>query len=500
MLPYFTRAFGNPHSRQHARGWAAEDAVEAARRQVAALIGAPARDIIFTSGATEANNLAIKGAARRDPGRNEIVTCATEHKCVLEACRSLEREGFRLTVLPVTESGLIDLDQLAAALNARTALVSVMAVNNEIGVIQPIAEIARLVHQHGALFHTDAAQAAGKIALDVEAMNIDLMSISGHKLYAPMGIGALYVRRQPGPRLQPLFDGGGQERGLRSGTLPLPLCVGLGVACDIARDEMEEESERLVVLRDRLHEALRARLLDIHVNGDLAQRVAGNLNIAFPGVDAEDLMMEVKERGGVVGLGLHVGGDRAVLRASRARPSRRPGAGFACASASGVSRRKTRSSAPPRCWRTASSDCGRAGRYRGSQARARCVWIESACFPNILSEHDLFRKPVPTFRDHALTRQRLVAVLGRRVFLCHRLRQQFLLQRMQFVAHRFARGAFERAIALEDRAPVEASAGSRRRRRRLAGWSAPARGMPASALPPAARRGGRTCPFPCTRR
>jgi cysteine desulfurase len=295
MLPYFTRAFGNPHSRQHAHGWAAEDAVEAARRQVAALIGAPARDIIFVSGATEANNLAIKGMARRDPGRNEIVTCATEHKCVLEACRSLEREGFRLTVLPVTESGLINLDQLAAALNARTALVSVMAVNNEIGVIQPIAEIARLVHQHGALFHTDAAQAAGKIALDVEAMNIDLMSISGHKLYAPMGIGALYVHWQPGPRLQPLFDGGGQERGLRSGTLPLPLCVGLGAACEIAGAEMNEETTRLAVLRDRLLEVLRARLPDIRVNGDLAQRVAGNLNVAFLGIDAEDLMMEVKE-------------------------------------------------------------------------------------------------------------------------------------------------------------------------------------------------------------
>ncbi|MEJ2623034.1 MAG: aminotransferase class V-fold PLP-dependent enzyme [Pseudolabrys sp.] len=294
MLPYFTRAFGNPHSRQHAHGWAAEDAVEAARRQVAALIGAPARGVIFTSGATEANNLAIKGAARRDPRRIEIVTVSTEHKCVLEACRSLEREGFRITVLPVRDSGLVDLDQLAGALSARTALVSVMAVNNEIGVIQPVAEIGRLARDHGALFHTDAAQAAGKIALDVEAMNIDLMSISGHKLYAPMGIGALYVRRQPGPRLRPLFDGGGQERGLRSGTLPLPLCVGFGVACDIARDEIEEESVRLAALCDRLLDALRARLPDIRVNGDMMQRVAGNLNVAFPGIDAEDLMMEVK--------------------------------------------------------------------------------------------------------------------------------------------------------------------------------------------------------------
>jgi cysteine desulfurase len=294
MLPYFTARFGNPHSRQHAYGWAAEDAVEAARRQVAALIGAPARDIVFTSGATEANNLAIKGAAWRDTGRNEIVTVAIEHKCVLEACRRLETEGFKLTVLRVGENGLIDLANLADAVNARTALVSVMAVNNEIGVIQPIAEIARLAHQRGALFHTDAAQAVGKIPLDVEAMDVDLLSISGHKLYAPMGIGALYVRRQPGRLLQPLFDGGGQERGFRSGTLPLPLCVGLGMACEIARGEMNEESARLAILRDRLLEILRARLPDIRVNGDFAQRVAGNLNVAFPGIEAEDLMMEVK--------------------------------------------------------------------------------------------------------------------------------------------------------------------------------------------------------------
>ncbi len=294
MLPYFTARFGNPHSRQHAHGWAAEEAVEAARRQVAGLIGAPARDVIFTSGATELNNLAIKGAARRDPARNEIVTVATEHKCVLEACRRLEREGFRLTILRVAENGLVDLGQLAGALSTRTALVSVMAVNNEIGVVQPVAEIARLAHGHGALFHTDAAQAAGKMPLDVEAMGIDLMSISGHKLYAPMGIGALYVRRRPGSRLQPLFDGGGQERGLRSGTLPLPLCVGLGVACDIARAEMDEAGVRLAGLRDRLLEALRVRLPDLSVNGDLTQRAAGNLNVAFPGIDAEDLMMEVK--------------------------------------------------------------------------------------------------------------------------------------------------------------------------------------------------------------
>ncbi len=295
MLPFFTRRFGNPHSRQHGFGWAAEDAVEAARRQVAALIGVRARDIVFTSGATESNNLAIKGAARRDPQRNEIVTVATEHKCVLEACRRLEQDGFRLTVLPVGADGLVDLASLAAAIDERTALVSVMAVNNEIGVIQPIAEIGRLAHARGALFHTDAAQAAGKIALDVEAMNVDLASISGHKLYAPMGIGALYVRQGPGPRLQPLFDGGGQEKGLRAGTLPLPLCVGLGVACEIARDEMEEESARLSTLRDALFEGLRRRLPDIRLNGDPTLRVAGNLNVGFPGIDAEHLMMDVKD-------------------------------------------------------------------------------------------------------------------------------------------------------------------------------------------------------------
>jgi cysteine desulfurase len=293
MLPYFNRQFGNPHSRQHAYGWDAEDAVERARRQVAALIGAQARDIVFTSGATEANNLAIKGAARRDPGRNRIVTVATEHKCVLEAGHRLEAEGVAVTYLPVRENGLLDLDKVAAAIDAATALVSVMAVNNEIGVIQPIAEIGKLAHARGALFHTDAAQAAGKIPLDVESMNIDLLSISGHKLYGPMGIGALYVRR--GVVLEPLFDGGGQERGLRSGTLPLPLCAGLGAACEIAARDMNEEGKRLLRLRTRLFDRLRDRLPDIRLNGDPKRRVAGNLNICFPGIDAEDLMMVAKD-------------------------------------------------------------------------------------------------------------------------------------------------------------------------------------------------------------
>jgi cysteine desulfurase len=295
MLPFFNRRFGNPHSRQHAFGWDAEDAVEAARRRIAALIGADARDITFTSGATESNNLAIKGVARLDSARNEIVTCATEHKCVLEACRRLESEGLRATYLPVGGNGLIDLGALAAAMNEKTALVSIMAANNEIGVIQPIAEIGRLCRERGVLFHTDAAQAAGKIVLDVEAMAVDLMSLSSHKLYGPMGIGALYVRRAADMHVQPLFDGGGQERGLRSGTLPLPLCVGFGAACAIAGAEMQAENVRLRGLRDALLEALRRRVPDIRLNGDAEARLAGNLNVSFPGIDAEDLMMAVKD-------------------------------------------------------------------------------------------------------------------------------------------------------------------------------------------------------------
>jgi cysteine desulfurase len=295
MLPFFNRQFGNPHSRHHVYGWAAEDAVETARRQVAALIGAQAREITFTSGATESNNIAIKGVGSLDLTRDKIVTVVTEHKCVLEAGRSVEAAGMRVVYLPVAENGLVDLARLAQEIDARTALVTVMAVNNEIGVIQPIAEIGRLAHEKGALFHTDAAQAAGKIALDVEAMQIDLLSISGHKLYGPMGIGALYVRRRPGLRLSPLFDGGGQERGLRSGTLPLPLCVGLGAACEIAGAEMAAESARLRGLRDALLVGLRRRLPDLQLNGDAEARVAGNLNVSFPGIDAEDLMMDVKD-------------------------------------------------------------------------------------------------------------------------------------------------------------------------------------------------------------
>ncbi len=295
MLPYFTEKFGNPHSTSHGFGREAAAAVERARGEVAALIGAEPREIVFTSGATESNNAAIKGAARflrdrRRADRDHIVTVQTEHKCVLETCRQLGDEGFAATYLPVGADGRLDLAALEAAIGPRTALVSVMAVNNEIGTIQPLAEIGAICRARGVLFHSDAAQAVGKIPLDVDDMNIDLLSISGHKLYAPKGIGALYVRHRPRTRLQPLIDGGGQERGLRSGTLPTPLCVGLGVACALARAEMKEEGVRLADLRRRLFAALRSRVPAMHLNGGAEHRLAGNLNIAFPGIDAEALL------------------------------------------------------------------------------------------------------------------------------------------------------------------------------------------------------------------
>ncbi|MEQ8193147.1 MAG: IscS subfamily cysteine desulfurase [Rhodospirillales bacterium] len=296
MLPYFHDTFGNPHSSAHAYGWRAEDAVERARGQVAELIGAEAREIVFTSGATEANNLAIRGAAQfYGKKKNHVITAATEHKCVLEACRHLERDGFEVTYLPVGPDGLLDPRALDAAITDNTCLVSVMAVNNEIGVVQPIAEIGALCRAAGVFFHTDAAQAAGKIPLDVDAMNIDLMSISGHKIYGPMGIGALYVRRRPRVRLVALFDGGGQERGFRSGTLPTPLCVGLGEACAIAKREMAAEGGRLAALRTRLYDGLRAAVPDMTLNGDQVHRIPGNLNVSFPGVDGEALISGLKE-------------------------------------------------------------------------------------------------------------------------------------------------------------------------------------------------------------
>ena len=296
MMPYWTDKFGNPHSRNHHYGWEAEDAVEKARESLASLIGANAKEIIFTSGATESNNLAIKGVARfYGDKKNHIITCVTEHKCVLETCRYLEHDGFDVTYLHVKENGLIDLDELKAAITDKTAIVSIMAVNNEIGVIQPLKEIGAICREAGVFFHTDAAQATGKIPLDVNEMNIDLMSISGHKFYGPMGIGALFVRRKPRVRLVPVIHGGGQERGMRSGTLPTPLVVGLGVAAEIAAKEMTAEAERLHGLRKRMLDGLQSRLPEIYINGDLENRIPGNLNISFAYVEGEGLMMGIKE-------------------------------------------------------------------------------------------------------------------------------------------------------------------------------------------------------------
>ena len=300
MLPYFTEHFGNPHSTSHTYGRVAAEAIERARTEVAALIHANPREIVFTSGATEANNLAIKGAAhfaRAHPQsgqeRNHIVALQTEHKCVLESCAQLEREGFGVTYLPVEPNGLVSLAALEGALSERTLLVAVMAAHNEIGVIQPLAEIGALCRSRGVLFHTDAAQAFGKIPLDVEGMKIDLLSISGHKIYGPKGVGALYIRRRPRVRLLPLIDGGGQERGLRSGTLPTPLCVGLGRAAAIAGDEMTGEADRVRRLRDRLLKNLARNVPGLRVNGDLERRLPGSLNLSFPEIPALELIEAV---------------------------------------------------------------------------------------------------------------------------------------------------------------------------------------------------------------
>ncbi len=295
MLPYFTEKFGNPHSSGHAFGWEAEDAVESARQQIANVIGAEAREIIFTSGATESNNLAIKGLARFNRSKGDhLITTKIEHKCVLECFRRLEGEGFRVTYLDVGPDGLVDPEHLAESIEEQTLMVSVIGVHNEVGVIQPLAEIGALCRKRGIYFHTDGAQAVGKIPLDVEDMNIDLLSISGHKIYGPMGIGALYVRRRPRVRLQPQMDGGGQERGLRSGTLSTPLCVGMGKAAEIAGEEMASEAERLTVQRDTLLRAIQKELPEVRVNGPLAPRIPGNLNLMFPGVSADDLVSGLK--------------------------------------------------------------------------------------------------------------------------------------------------------------------------------------------------------------
>jgi cysteine desulfurase len=299
MLPYFSEEYGNPHSVEHVMGRKAEAAVEEAREQVAALIGAEVREVIFTSGATEANNIAIKGAARFAAGmgdpRRRIVTVATEHKCVLESVADLAAEGFGPVVLPVRSDGLLDPAALREALTVPTLLVSVMAVNNETGVIQDIAGLAAIAKGAGALFHSDLAQAVGKIPLDMTGWKVDLGSISGHKIYGPKGVGALFVRRRPRVRLSPLFSGGGQERGLRSGTLPAALVVGFGEACRLAAIEMAAEAERIGGLRSGLLERLRRDIPGIQVNGSVQARIAGNLNLTFPRTTAGDLMDAVPD-------------------------------------------------------------------------------------------------------------------------------------------------------------------------------------------------------------
>lgn len=293
MLPYFTERFGNAASRQHAFGWEAQEAVDAARGRIAALINASPGEVIFTSGATESNNLAIKGCARalRERG-DHVIAVATEHKSILDSCRRLEQEGWRLTVLRVSPEGFVDLDELRRSLDDRTVLVSVMAANNEIGVIQPLAEVSAIVKSSDALLHTDAAQAAGKIPLDVDALGVDLLSLTGHKCYGPKGAGALYVRRRrPRLQLECMIDGGGHENGLRSGTLNVPGIVGLGAAVDLCRKEMGEESARLASLRDRLLEGLRRNIDGIRLNGPSAHRLPHNLHVSFDDVDGESLLM-----------------------------------------------------------------------------------------------------------------------------------------------------------------------------------------------------------------
>ncbi|MFN2448025.1 MAG: cysteine desulfurase family protein [Vicinamibacterales bacterium] len=297
MMPYFSVRFGNAGSRQHAYGWEANEAVEEARHEVAALIGASAREIVFTSGATESNNLALEGATETRRSRGDhVVTVQTEHHSVLDVCKRLETHGWRVTRLPVGAEGLVDLGQLREAVTSRTVLVSVMAANNEIGVLHQMADIATIAHEHGALLHSDIVQAAGKVAVDVQSDDIDLASFTAHKLYGPKGVGALFVRRrQPRISLIPLFHGGGQERGLRPGTLNVPGIVGFGAACAIAARELREEASRLTRLRDRLLASLQDRVDGLVVNGSLAHRLPGNLNVSFAHVDGEALLVSLTD-------------------------------------------------------------------------------------------------------------------------------------------------------------------------------------------------------------
>jgi cysteine desulfurase len=297
MLPYFMEKFGNAASRNHPFGWTAEEAVENAREQIAKLIGATAKEIIFTSGATESDNLAIKGVAEmyREKG-NHIITAVTEHKAVLDTCKRLEKNGYRVTYLPVQKDGLIDLEDLKRAIDDKTILATIMAANNEIGVLQPIREIGKICRERGVLFHTDAVQAIGKVPVDVNKDNIDLASITAHKIYGPKGVGALYVRRKnPRVQISAIIDGGGHERGMRSGTLNVPGIVGLGKACELAREEMAQEAEHLAALRNRLKDRIMGRLDEVYVNGSMQHRLPGNLNTSFAYVEGESLLMGIND-------------------------------------------------------------------------------------------------------------------------------------------------------------------------------------------------------------
>ena len=296
MTPFFLEKFGNPHASENLYGQAAAAALDTARARVAHAIGADPREIVFTSGATEANHLILQGVARRlaPVGKRHVVTCVTEHKSVLETVKALELDGMEATILGVESDGRVNPDRLAKVLRPDTALVSIMAANNEIGVLQPLKEISHICRERAVLLHSDAAQAVGKMPLDVGDIGLDYLSLSGHKLYGPMGVGVAYVRRGHRIRPQPLFQGGGQEGGLRPGTVPLPLCVGLGVACQLAMSEREGEAERLLALRSRLLDALSSAGLAFAVNGSLKHRLSGNLNLSFPGVDAEALLMTVR--------------------------------------------------------------------------------------------------------------------------------------------------------------------------------------------------------------
>jgi cysteine desulfurase len=297
MLPYFRESFGNAASRNHSFGWQAEQAVEKARKQVADLIGATPKEIVFTSGATESDNLAIKGAAEMYAEKgNHVITVATEHKAVLDACKKLERRGAQVTFLTVRPDGLIDLDQLRAAITPKTILISVMWANNEIGVLQPIREIGGIARERGILFHSDATQAVGKVPINVNDDHIDLLSISAHKMYGPKGVGALYVRRKnPRVQLAAQMDGGGHERGMRSGTLNVPGIVGLGEACELCRREMTQEASRMSALRDRLKDRLLAELDEVYINGSLEHRLPNNLNLSFAYVEGESLLMGMND-------------------------------------------------------------------------------------------------------------------------------------------------------------------------------------------------------------